>query len=104
MIELEIIGSEDAVASAKDDIAPHAETAVRQFSQKGFAGEAALIGIVTSVATTALPEIFVTLRSMVLSGRNLRIKVRGLELTARDIAEASDVIDLLHSRGLLHKE
>ena len=103
MLSLEVVGNEDVITEAKRQLALLAEGEVREFHHRGAAGEAGLLGLVTSILPPAVTGLFALLKPLVARDRNLKIVVNGLEITVRDLREASDLIDMLEARGLVPK-
>jgi len=104
MLEIEIIGTEHSIASARHDLPSLIDAAIREFQHRGAGGEAGVAGIVTSIPVPILGKLLDILRRLVISDRDLKIVVNGIELHVRDVKEASDVLTLLRKRGLMPKE
>jgi hypothetical protein len=104
MLDIEVIGTQGSIASAKRDIASLAGMPVREFQHRGAGGEAGIAGIVTSIPFPILGKLLDILRRLVAADRDLKIVANGFELHVRDVKEADDVLTLLKTRGLLPKE
>jgi hypothetical protein len=103
VIQIEITGSESAIAVAEEQVAALAVGQIRTFQHKGAAGEAGVVGLLMSIATAAVPKLIELLKRMTTNDRDLTVVINGLELKVKDIGEATEVLDLLISRGVLPK-
>jgi pentatricopeptide repeat protein len=101
LLEIEIVGNEDAIDEAKRQIGAVTTDAVRSYRHRGAAGEAGIFGILTSIVTSALPNLLDLLKPLVARDRTLKVSINGLEISVRDVDEAKDVLELLKKRGLL---
>lgn len=101
MIEVDVTGTGEVIESIKVPLESLAVERVRIYRHGGISGESGVLGLVTTVATAALPSIVDLLKPLVSRDRNLKINVNGVEFAVRDIGEAGEVLDLLAERGLL---
>ena len=101
MVEVEITGSEAVITALRGHIEPLAAEQVKFYQHGGIAGEAGLFGLLTAVLTATIPKLIEMLKPFVSQDRNLKISVNGLDISVRDLGEASALLSLLAERGLI---
>jgi hypothetical protein len=98
-MKIEIVGNEEAVSAAKDQVTALSEAGVKQYRHRGIAGEAAIIGLIATISPVVIPAILDLLKPLIAKDRNLKISFDGVEVLVRDVREGAQVLDLLTSRG-----
>ena len=109
MLDIEIVGNAKAIAVIKKDLAVLLNTEVREYEEKAAVGTADIFGLIASIPISLLTKVLEILHKGVRPDRNLILKVgnkdgNSIEITVRDIKEASAVLSLLESRGLIKPE
>ena len=103
MLDVEIVGSEEAIAHLHGNLTEVTNQPARRYAQKGADGFSGLSGLVIPVVPGILKVLIEFVGRFVQGDRGVTIKVEGLELSVRNIKDASDAIALLSDRGLLPK-
>jgi hypothetical protein len=104
MINIEIIGNEEAITAVKTAIALPPDTEMKQYRQRSMEGWPDIIGLVMVLSPVLLPHVFEIAKSSVIKDRDLKIKVNDLEIVVRNVSEASHLMDVLAARGIFPKK
>ena len=99
MLEIEVSGSKLAIEPAKAEFAGLLQI-TRQYEQRGFAGEAGLIGLIGKIVPASLPPLFNLLKSLLVNDRDLKVSINGNEFVVRDVPELQTLLDMLSARGV----
>jgi hypothetical protein len=104
MVKVEIIGNEEAISAAKEQVDALSEAGVKQYRHKGLAGEVAIIGLIATISPAVIPALLDFLKSLIVKDRNLKISFDGFDISVQDVNEVAQVLDLLASKGILPKK
>lgn len=104
MLDIEIVGNEEAIADVKQHSESLTNIKFREYEEKGADGSAGVFGLVGELSKLLLPSLLGILKRALFADRNLEVKVNGLEFKVKDIEEASEVLTLLEKRGLLKQD
>lgn len=99
-LNIDITGSEIAIETTLDALSGD-DITVDRYYERGFAGTAGIFGAVLSISELLLPNLIEAMKHALPRDRDMIIKINGLEFAARDLAEASAILDLLSEKGLL---
>ena len=101
MLQLEILGRTDAIATAKAELASFLDNVPRQFAHRGADGAAGISGLVALILPSFIPKLIEVLKGLLVRDRDLIVTINGFQFAVKDVTEAGELIKLLKDRGLL---
>jgi hypothetical protein len=104
MVQVEITGSQEVIEGLREKVEPMSSDGVRTYRHGGLGGEAGIYGLLATVLAPLLPKLIDLVKLQRAKDRDLKISFNGVELVARDIREASEVMQMLSDRGIVPGE